>query len=112
MTEDERRNHRILFDRDDLTRADLVSRATAISSFMQTKAINANEARAWIDLPPREGGDVYENPAITVPVQAPTAEQKPAAPKTKRSKSLVSLKENTMVRKKSSPLRTRYYSKR
>lgn len=81
LTEDERRNHRILFDRDDLTRADLVSRATAISSFMQTKAINANEARAWIDLPPREGGDVYENPAITVPALAPTAERKPAAPK-------------------------------
>ncbi|MBC2884322.1 phage portal protein [Ochrobactrum sp. CM-21-5] len=79
LTDDERRNHRISFDRDDLTRADLTARATAISSFMQAKAISANEARQWIDLPPREGGDVYENPAITVPDKAPTAETKPAA---------------------------------
>ncbi|KAB2700018.1 phage portal protein [Ochrobactrum sp. Kaboul] len=78
LTDDERRNHRISFDRDDLTRADLTARATAISSFMQAKAISANEAREWIDLPPREGGDVYSNPAIT-PGETPTAEQKPAA---------------------------------
>lgn len=66
LSDEERKTMRISFDRDDLTRASLTERATAISSFVQTKTLNANEARAWIDLPPRDGGDVYENPAITV----------------------------------------------
>lgn len=80
LSEDERRNHRILFDRDDLTRASLTERATAISSLIANTSISPNEARTWLlDLPPRDGGDAYVNPAITVPVQAPTAEEKPAA---------------------------------
>ncbi len=64
LTDDERRTTRIVIDRDDLTRASLTERATAISAFITSRAISPNEARAWIDMPPREGGDVYENPAI------------------------------------------------
>ncbi|PWL19266.1 phage portal protein [Falsochrobactrum shanghaiense] len=80
LTDDERRNHRILFDRDDLTRASLTERATAVSSLISNTSISPNEARTWLlDLPPREGGDVYQNPAIQVQAQEPTAETKPAA---------------------------------
>lgn len=66
LTKDEQKTHRILFDRDDLTRADLVSRATAISSFITSRSMSPNEARSWIDLPPYEGGNSYSNPAIDV----------------------------------------------
>lgn len=66
LSEEERKTHRIIFDRDDLTRADLTARATAISSFITARTISPNEARSWIDLPPREGGDEYSNPAIDV----------------------------------------------
>lgn len=80
FTDDERRNHRILFDRDDLTRASLTERATAVSSLISNTSISPNEARTWLlDLPPREGGDVYQNPAIQVQAQEPTAQEKPAA---------------------------------
>lgn len=78
LSKDEAATHRILFDRDDLTRADLVSRATAISSFITARAISPNEARAWIDLPPRDGGDEYANPAIdTVKTPAPANDNQP-----------------------------------
>lgn len=55
----------IRFDRDDLTRADLQTRATTINSLIATKVINPNEGREWIGLGPREGGEVFENPNIT-----------------------------------------------
>lgn len=59
---DERATYRIRFDRDDLTRADLTARATAISSLRSSLTINANEAREWLGLAPRDGGDTFENP--------------------------------------------------
>jgi len=60
----------IRFDRDDLTRADLATRATTINSLIATKVINPNEGREWIGLSPRAGGDVYENPNITTTTPA------------------------------------------
>lgn len=59
---DERGKFAVRFDRDDLTRADLTARATAIASLRASKVLSANEGRSWIDLPPYEGGDTYENP--------------------------------------------------
>lgn len=53
-----------MFDRDDLTRADLTARATAISSLISAKVINPNEARSWLDLARYEGGDEFSNPHI------------------------------------------------
>lgn len=61
----ERRTHVIRFDRDDLTRADLSTRATVINSLIASQTINPNEGRAWLGLPPREGGDEFLNPNIT-----------------------------------------------
>ncbi len=64
FTDDERRRYVVRFDRDDLTRADLGTRATVINSLIASRTINPNEGRDWIGLPPREGGDAYLNPNI------------------------------------------------
>lgn len=64
FTREERQRYRILLDRDDLTRADLTARATAISSLISAKVLNPNEAREWLDLAPYDGGNEYGNPHI------------------------------------------------
>jgi HK97 family phage portal protein len=64
FTAEERGTYRIRFDRDDLTRADLTARATAISSLVSAKVLNPNEARSWLDLPPYAGGNDFANPHI------------------------------------------------
>ncbi|MBB4064741.1 phage portal protein [Gellertiella hungarica] len=61
---EERGIYRIRFDRDDLTRADLGARATAISSLIAAKVMNPNEGRDWLDLPPYPGGEEFANPHI------------------------------------------------
>jgi HK97 family phage portal protein len=65
FSDDERSRLVIRFDRDDLTRADLSTRATVINSLIASQTINPNEGRGWIGLPPREGGDEFKNPNIT-----------------------------------------------
>lgn len=62
---EDRPRYRIVFDRDDLTRADLTARATAISSLISAKVLNPNEARSWLDLAPYTGGEEFSNPHIT-----------------------------------------------
>lgn len=62
FTDEERPTYRVRFDRDDLTRADLTARATAISSLISSRTINPNEAREWLGLAPRDGGDEFANP--------------------------------------------------
>lgn len=64
LGDDERQTHVIRFDRDDLTRADLSTRATVINSLIASQTINPNEGRSWIGLPPRDGGDEFINPNI------------------------------------------------
>ena len=71
FTDDERPTHRIVFDRDDLTRADLGARAAAYSSLISARVINPNEARAWEGLPPYSGGEQFANPNITTAPAAP-----------------------------------------
>lgn len=61
----ERLTHVIRFDRDDLTRADLQTRAATINSLISSRTINPNEGRGWMGMPPREGGDEFLNPNIT-----------------------------------------------
>lgn len=73
FTADERRTHRVVFDRDDLTRADLGARATAYSSLIASRVLNPNEARGWEGLPPYDGGDAFVNPAITPGAADPEA---------------------------------------
>ena len=64
FTPEERGSYRILFDRDDLTRASLTERATAISSLISARVLNPNEGREWIDLAPYAGGNEFANPHI------------------------------------------------
>lgn len=53
----------VRFDRDDLTRADLRTRATTINSLIASEVINPDEGRAWLGLAPRVdgGGKRYGN---------------------------------------------------
>ena len=62
FTANERKSYRIRLERNDLTRADLGNRATAYSSLIASRVINPNEARAWEDMAPYEGGEVFANP--------------------------------------------------
>lgn len=64
LTDEERVDHRIAFDIDDVTQADLTARASAISTLITARVLNANEARAWLGMDPRDGGDEFSNPAI------------------------------------------------
>lgn len=66
LTREERKKFRVVFDRDDLTRADLGQRATAYSSLISSRVINPNQARKWEGLTPYNGGEAYENPNISV----------------------------------------------
>jgi HK97 family phage portal protein len=77
FTAEERREYRISFDRDDLTRADLTARASAISSLISAKVLNPNEGRSWLDLAPYEGGNEFGNPHITV--EKPSPENPPGS---------------------------------
>lgn len=54
--------HRVHFERDDLTRADLGARATAYSSLIASRVANPNEVRGWEGLPPYAGGEAFANP--------------------------------------------------
>ncbi|WP_127088304.1 phage portal protein [Aquabacter cavernae] len=74
FTADEFPSHRVVFDRDDLTRADIGARATAYSSLIASGVLNANEARAWEGLPAREGGDAFGNPFTSTPTGAATVQ--------------------------------------
>ncbi|WP_430251715.1 phage portal protein [Neorhizobium sp. DAR64860/K0K1] len=63
FTPEERPTYRVRFERDDYSNVDLVSRATAASSLISSRAMNPNEARVTLlDLPPYEGGAAYANP--------------------------------------------------
>jgi len=73
LTADERKTMRVRFDRDDLTRASLTERATAINGLIASETINPNEGRSWLGLPPYEGGETYGNRNITVKPARPDA---------------------------------------
>lgn len=62
LTSEERTEYVIRFERDDLTRADLGSRATAYSSLIASRVLNPNEAREWEGLSPYVGGEAFANP--------------------------------------------------
>jgi HK97 family phage portal protein len=73
LNDDERKQFTFRFDRDDLTRASLTERATAINSLIASETINPNTGREWLGLPPYEGGEAYGTRNITVPPPKPEA---------------------------------------
>ncbi|WP_024281217.1 phage portal protein [Xanthobacter sp. 126] len=62
FSDEEYPTHRVHFERDDLTRADLGTRATAYSTLISARVVNANEVRQWEGLAPYDGGDAFANP--------------------------------------------------
>jgi HK97 family phage portal protein len=72
LTDDERGEYGFRFDVDDTTQADLTARATAVSTLVTNEILSPNDARDWLGMPPRDGGDVYRNPAINVTPPANT----------------------------------------
>lgn len=80
LTERERADgYYVEFLMDDLLRGDTKTRYEAYASAIQNKWMNANEIRVRENMNPRDGGDVYENPAIQVKdPNAPTSGTQPA----------------------------------
>lgn len=64
--EERQRGMRFQIDRDDLTRASLTERATAINSLIASETICPNEGRDWLGLAPYAGGEKFSNRFITV----------------------------------------------
>ncbi len=77
ISPEDRAEYRIMFDIDDTSQADLTARATAISTLITARVLNSNEARSWLDMPPRAGGEVFENPAVDVNKPAPANDNNP-----------------------------------
>ncbi len=71
LTPEERGEYRFCFDLDDFSQGDLGERATAISTLITARVLNPNEARDWLGMPPRDGGNEFANPAITPGPSAP-----------------------------------------
>lgn len=61
------------FNLDNFARADLAGRFAAYSQAITSRILSPNEARARENLAPYQGGDVYENPAVS-PGQAGATE--------------------------------------
>lgn len=72
LTDEERGEYRFAFDVDDTSQADLTARATAISTLITARVLNPNEARNWLGMAPRTGGEEFSNPAIDTAKPAPT----------------------------------------
>ena len=66
LSDDDRAKLAIRFDRDDLSRVDLATRALAINSLVASTVLSPNQGASWIGMPPHEGGDTFENRNITV----------------------------------------------
>ncbi|MCI9865056.1 phage portal protein [Rhizobium skierniewicense] len=79
FSREERFTYRVRFERDDFSNVDLVSRATAASSLISSRAINPNEARTLLlDLPAYTGGETFANPNTGASQPGSTPAEKPA----------------------------------
>jgi HK97 family phage portal protein len=81
FTPEERPRYRARFERDDYSNVDLVSRATAASSLISSRAMNPNETRTMLlDLPPYPAGNEFANPhtGSSQPGQQPEKEKSDA----------------------------------
>lgn len=59
---------------DDLLTANAATRATTYAQYRSMGAMTANEVRAGLNMPPRDGGDTLDNPNITpAPAATPAA---------------------------------------
>lgn len=70
LTANETGKFEIEFDFTRMLRGDLKAMMEAIGSGRNWGIISANEARNWLNLPPRDGGDTYLEPVNTMPAGA------------------------------------------
>lgn len=71
-------SHYFKFNRSAILRTDTDTTKNVLTAYVQSKIMNRNEARAKLDLNPVEGGDVFENPAITTNDNSQTDPPDPA----------------------------------
>lgn len=79
LSDAERGEYRFAFDIDDTSQADLTARATAISTLITARVLNPNEARDWLGMQPRPGGEQFANPAIDTATPANNNQRQEAA---------------------------------
>ncbi|WAJ31483.1 phage portal protein [Antarcticirhabdus aurantiaca] len=65
LSKEDRADHFLEYDTDDITAADTAARASAYSQFRASGVYTANELRRLENLPPMPGGDVLQNPFTT-----------------------------------------------
>ncbi|OWU84459.1 HK97 family phage portal protein [Oceanicola sp. 22II-s10i] len=65
LSPEERADAYVEFVTDDLLTTDAAARATAYGQYRSMGALTANEVRAGLNLPPKDGGDRLENPYTT-----------------------------------------------
>lgn len=66
LTEAEVRNgYYFKFNDGAILRTDKQTTATIASTLISSRVINPNEAREWFDMNPYEGGELFENPAVS-----------------------------------------------
>ncbi len=80
FSDGERGRYVVRFDRDDLSRADLATRASTVSTLVAAEVINKDEGRDWFGLTARPNGEgqVFGNPHINVS-PAPAKQGEPDA---------------------------------
>lgn len=74
LTEAEQNDFWFEFVTDDLMRADSASRTDNLTKLIASRVMTPNEARAVINLPPREDGDELANPHTTSSAATPSPE--------------------------------------
>ncbi len=67
LPQKQRKSHYFQFNREAIYRTDLSTKVDAYTKLIINRVMSPNEVRQEFDLNPYEGGDVYENPAISVP---------------------------------------------
>lgn len=59
---EDRKKFAVRIERDDFSKVDLSVLSTSISSLVSSRVINPNDARDWLGMPARDGGDEFANP--------------------------------------------------
>ena len=77
LTAEGRRNYTIAHDLSGLMAGDMTERFTAYAQAVQSEVLSSNECRAMEGLPPRAGGDAYQNPATSGRTTAPAQPDPP-----------------------------------
>jgi HK97 family phage portal protein len=62
------------FNTNSLARSDFLNRMQGYQSAISSRVLNPNEARAWENLPPYDGGDKFSNPNVD-PVKPPNVRE-------------------------------------